>query len=122
MFIIVHQLRKIYLDYILFDLKRRALTDTLNVLSLSVEFIRPYKLSKCLVRGDTCNVICLPVRDMTWSPRAVYMVTEEGNLLSYRPGYFAAMREDEVPQIVSVAYDWLAGKLYMSHSTNPGMV
>nr|XP_022292756.1 proto-oncogene tyrosine-protein kinase ROS-like isoform X1 [Crassostrea virginica] len=62
------------------------------------------------------------VRDMTWSPRAVYMVTEEGNLLSYRPGYFAAMREDEVPQIVSVAYDWLAGKLYMSLSTNPGMI
>ncbi|XP_061176227.1 proto-oncogene tyrosine-protein kinase ROS-like isoform X2 [Saccostrea echinata] len=61
------------------------------------------------------------VRDMTWTPSIVYMVTEEGALLYYQHGNFAAIRED-VPSLVSVAYDWLAGKLYMSLSTNPGVI
>lgn len=57
---------------------------------------------------------------MTWTPSTVFMVTEKGELLSYQLGSFIST--EEVPDLVSVAYDWLAGKLYMSLSTNPGTV
>uniref|UniRef100_A0A8W8J0U6 Tyrosine-protein kinase receptor n=1 Tax=Magallana gigas TaxID=29159 RepID=A0A8W8J0U6_MAGGI len=60
------------------------------------------------------------VRDMTWTPSTVFMVTEKGELLSYQPGFFVFT--EEVTGLVSVAYDWLAGKLYMSLSTNPGTI
>lgn len=57
---------------------------------------------------------------MTWTPSTVFMVTEKGELLSYQLGSF--IFTEEVPELVSVAYDWLARKLYMSLSTNPGTV
>lgn len=57
---------------------------------------------------------------MTWTPSTVFMVTEKGELLSYQQGSFVFT--EEVPGLVSVAYDWLARKLYMSLSTNPGTV
>lgn len=62
----------------------------------------------------------ISVRDMTWTPSTVFMVTEKGELLSYQQGFFVFT--EEVTGLVSVAYDWLAGKLYMSLSTNPGTV
>ncbi|XP_048766735.2 proto-oncogene tyrosine-protein kinase ROS-like isoform X2 [Ostrea edulis] len=70
-------------------------------------------LERAIVRGK--------VRDMTWTPTTVYLVTETGQLLSYRPGNMAAVTE-YIPSVVSVAYDWLAGKIYMSLPPNPGVI
>lgn len=106
--------------------KGRTLTE--DALTAQVLMIEPNRFGGGVLKsidtfGDqtrTLNIVRGKVRDMTWTPSTVFMVTEKGELLSYQQGSFVFT--EEVPGLVSVAYDWLARKLYMSLSTNPGTI